>query len=72
MKLFHNKNKGWMIMNEQHVQESGNAKKSLCYKDGRFYFTKEAERSFYFICLSTLLKRGYIGNVPTGFPPARE
>lgn len=47
-------------MNEQHLKNSGPAIKSLCYKDGRFYFTKEAERSFYFILTLIMLVAGIL------------
>lgn len=49
-----------MIMNELYRQKIGTAKKSLYYKDGRFYFTKEAERSFYFILTLIMLVVGIL------------
>lgn len=33
-------------------------KKPMIYADGRFYFTKEAERSFYFILTLLMLVAG--------------
>lgn len=47
-------------MNEHHLEKIGTVKKSLCYKDGRFYFTKEAERTFYFILTLLMLVTGVV------------
>jgi hypothetical protein len=47
-------------MNEQHQQKTEPAKKILLYQDGRFYFTKEAERTFYFILTLSMLAGGVV------------
>lgn len=47
-------------MIEPYRQKTGTGKKSLCYKDGRFYFTKEAERSFYFVLTLIMLVAGIL------------
>jgi len=45
-------------MDKPYRQKNETAKKSVCYRDGRFYFTKEAERSFYFILTLIMLVAG--------------
>ena len=47
-------------MNELYRQKTETVKKSFCYKDGRFYFTKEAERSFYFVLTLIMLVAGIL------------
>jgi hypothetical protein len=49
-----------MIMKETHQQKNSISKKKYCYRDGRFYFTKEAERSFYFILTLIMLAAGVL------------
>ena len=51
---------GWIIMNEEHLPKAETAKKSLIYQDGRFYFTKEVERTFYFILTISMLVSGVV------------
>jgi len=50
-------------MNEQHLENNRAAKKSLCYKDGRLYFTKEVERTFYFILTLSMLIGGVVHKI---------
>ncbi len=45
-------------MNDQSQKQGENLKKSICYKDGRFYFTKQAERSFFFVLTIIMLVVG--------------
>jgi hypothetical protein len=47
-------------MKETHQQKNSISKKKYCYRDGRFYFTKEAERSFYFILTLIMLAAGVL------------
>lgn len=47
-------------MTDENVQKPDTAKKSLIYQDGRFYFTKEAERTFYFILTLSMLVGGVV------------
>ena len=47
-------------MNGQFQENSENQKKSFCYKDGRFYFTKQAERSFFFVLTLIMLVAGVL------------
>jgi len=50
-----------MIMNDENTQKTDVAKKSLFfYADGRFYFTKEAERTFCFILSLLMLVGGVV------------
>lgn len=35
-------------------------KSKICYRDGRFYFTKESERTFYFILTIIMLAAGVL------------
>ena len=45
-------------MKKEISKTGGDRKKSFTYADGRFYFTKEAERSFYFILTLLMLVAG--------------
>jgi len=48
-------------MNDENMQKTDAAPKSLFYySDGRFYFTKEAERTFYFILSLSMLVGGVV------------
>ncbi|GAB6908222.1 hypothetical protein JCM12296A_40610 [Desulfosarcina cetonica] len=39
------------------IENSSSRKPMVCFRDGRFWFTREAERRFYFIL--TLLMLGF-------------
>lgn len=45
-------------MNSQFLGQVENKKKSICYRNGRFYFTKQAERSFFFVLTIIMLVAG--------------
>ena len=47
-------------MNDQLQKNSESNKKSICYRDGRFYFTKQAERSFFFVLTIIMLVAGVL------------
>ncbi len=47
-------------MKEPYRQKHETAKKRLRYKDGRLYFTKDAERSFYFVLTLIMLVAGIL------------
>jgi hypothetical protein len=46
---------------ENHDSKTGeNRKRTIYYTDGRFYFTKEAERTFYFVLTLLMLVAGML------------
>lgn len=47
-------------METKEMKENSPKKKTLCYKDGRFYFTAEAERTFYFVLTLSMLIAGIV------------
>ncbi|MCD6585471.1 MAG: hypothetical protein J7K96_06905 [Desulfobacteraceae bacterium] len=47
-------------MNDQFQKQGENQKKSICYRDGRFYFTKQAERTFFFVMTIIMLVAGVL------------
>ena len=47
-------------MNDQLQKNSESNKKSICYRGGRFYFTKQAERSFFFVLTIIMLVAGVL------------
>lgn len=47
-------------MNAQLQKQDEINQKSICYQDGRFYFTKQAERSFFFILTIIMLIAGVL------------
>jgi hypothetical protein len=47
-------------MNDRYRKNNKGQKKTLCYQNGRLYFTKQAERSFYFILTLVMLVAGVL------------
>ena len=47
-------------MNDQFQKQDAINKKSICYRDGRFYFTKQTERSFFFVLTIIMLIAGVL------------
>jgi len=50
-------------MKEQDTAHQKNHKNKMCYQDGRFYFTKQAERTFYFILTMVMLVAGMLDKI---------
>lgn len=47
-------------MNNAGVKTKNARKKLIVYKEGKFYFTKEAERTFFFILTIIMLTAGIL------------
>jgi hypothetical protein len=47
-------------MKEQDTAHQKNHKNKIYYQDGRFYFTRQAERTFYFILTMVMLVAGML------------
>jgi len=47
-------------MKEQEAAHQKIHKNKMCYQDGRFYFTRQAERTFYFILTMVMLVAGML------------
>lgn len=47
-------------MKEDYPKNDKNRKPAVHYENGRFYFTKETERSFYFILTLMMLVAGIL------------
>ena len=47
-------------MNDQFQMQDESNKNSICYKDGRFYFTKQTERKVFFILTIIMLVAGIL------------
>lgn len=47
-------------MNKHYQKIVKETKKSVYYENGRFYFTKETERSFYFVLTLVMLAAGIL------------
>jgi len=47
-------------MNDQYPKQDESQKNRICYRDGKFYFTRKSERTFYFILTMIMLVAGIL------------